>query len=116
MLSCDLRKMSLIRRVVSVALSRTPTTSMGKVVACAYRFQTCFLVFIYSLLLLPPVLTDLIMALELVLRAGFPQRDVNWLSCSLSCSLGLTALSHHGTIILELDVYKNFNIRKIGEI
>lgn len=54
-----------------------------------------------------------VVAHKLVLRAGFPQRDINGLSCSLSCSLGLVALMHHGTIILELDVYKKrFNISK----
>lgn len=51
-----------------------------------------------------------VVAHELVLRAGSPQRDMNWLSYSLSCSPGLTALSDHGTMILELDVYKNILI------
>jgi hypothetical protein len=53
-------------------------------------------------------------ALKLVLRAGFSKREVNLLSCSLSCSLGLIALSSHGTIILGLDVHmdKKLNVRK----
>lgn len=49
-----------------------------------------------------------VVAFKLVLRAGVPKRAVNLLSRSLSCSLGLVALSQHGIIILELDVPKKF--------
>lgn len=47
-----------------------------------------------------------VMTFKLVLRAGVPKRAVNLLSCSLSCSLGLIALNHHGIIILKLDVHQ----------
>lgn len=106
MLPCDLRKMSLIGTAVSIALLGTPTTSVVKVETCTQVSDLCL-----GLHVSPstPFCSDRsFVAPELVLRAGFPQRDVNWLCCSLSCSLGLTALSHHGTIILELDVYKKF--------
>lgn len=56
--------------------------------------------------LLPPIFTLSLVAFKLVPRAGVPNRAVNLLSCSLSCSLGLIALSHHGMIILKLHLHK----------
>ena len=46
------------------------------------------------------------MAFKLVLRAGVPRRAVNLLSCSLSRSPGLIALSHRGLVTWEGDVHK----------
>lgn len=55
---------------------------------------------------LPHIFKLSVLAFKLVPRAGVPQMAVNLLSCSLFCSLGLIALSHHGMINLKLHAHK----------